>query len=307
MTEYNTATRDNDVVRVEGLVRWFKRTTALDGVSLRVYPGTVHGLVGENGAGKTTLMEHLLGGYRPQAGTVSVFGFDPVKHPVEVLSRIGYLSEERDIPGWMTVRELMQYSKAFYPDWDATYAEQKRQDFGLDPGAKIKTLSRGERAKAGLLCAIAYRPPLLLLDEPSSGLDVSARRDILEAIVRTVADEGRTVIFSSHLLDEVERVSDNITMIHKGRVVLDGALEDIKARYHRATVRFAEPPAGTPLLPGQRSAMGHGRDWDIVYTGDEVAFRAEAARLGGEITGEQTPTLEDIFLAETGASSNCCS
>lgn len=291
-----------DVVCIEGLVRRFRRADALDGVSLRVRPGTVHGLVGENGAGKTTLLEHILGGYRPQAGTVSVFGQDPVKDPVAVLSRIGYLSEERDIPGWMTVRELMRYSKAFYPGWDDAYAEQKRNDFGLDPGAKIKTLSRGERAKAGLLCAIAYRPPLLLLDEPSSGLDVTARHDILEAIVRTVADEGRTVLFSSHLLDEVERVSDNITMLHHGKVVLDGSLDTIKENYHRATLRFGGEPALPLHLPGQRAASGHGRDWNVLFTGEEARFNAEVAALGAEVTDRNVPTLEEIFIAETGNS-----
>lgn len=291
-----------DVVCIEGLVRRFRRADALDGVSLRVRPGTVHGLVGENGAGKTTLLEHILGGYRPQAGTVSVFGQDPVKDPVAVLSRIGYLSEERDIPGWMTVRELMRYNKAFYPGWDDAYAEQKRNDFGLDPGAKIKTLSRGERAKAGLLCAIAYRPPLLLLDEPSSGLDVTARHDILEAIVRTVADEGRTVLFSSHLLDEVERVSDNITMLHHGKVVLDGSLDTIKENYHRATLRFGGEPALPLHLPGQRAASGHGRDWNVLFTGEEARFNAEVAALGAEVTDRNVPTLEEIFIAETGHS-----
>ncbi len=291
-----------DVVRIEGLVRRFRRAAALDGVSLRVRPGTVHGLVGENGAGKTTLLEHILGGYRPQAGTVSVFGQDPVKDPVAVLSRIGYLSEERDIPGWMTVRELMRYSKAFYPGWDDAYAEQKRSDFGLDPGAKIKTLSRGERAKAGLLCAIAYRPPLLLLDEPSSGLDVTARHDILEAIVRTVADEGRTVLFSSHLLDEVERVSDNITMLHHGKVVLDGPLDEIKENYRRATLRFGGEPPLPLRLPGQRAVSGHGRDWNVLFTGEEAHFRAETTALDAEITDCHVPTLEEIFIAETGYS-----
>lgn len=291
-----------DVVRIEGLVRRFRRTAALDGVSLRVRPGTVHGLVGENGAGKTTLLEHILGGYRPQAGTVSVFGQDPVKDPVAVLSRIGYLSEERDIPGWMTVRELMRYSKAFYPGWDDAYAEQKRNDFGLDPGAKIKTLSRGERAKAGLLCAIAYRPPLLLLDEPSSGLDVTARHDILEAIVRTVADEGRTVLFSSHLLDEVERVSDNITMLHHGKVVLDGPLDAIKENYRRVTLRFGGEPPLPLRLPGQRAVSGHGRDWNVLFTGEEAHFRAETTALDAEITDCHVPPLEEIFIAETGYS-----
>ena len=120
------------------------------------------------------------------------------------------------MPGWMRVHELLRYVAAFYPTWDATYAEQLRQEFELDPRQKIKQLSKGQRARAGLLIALAYRPELLLLDEPSSGLDPIVRRDILGAIIRTIADEGRTVLFSSHLLTEVERVSDQVAMIHSG-------------------------------------------------------------------------------------------
>jgi len=126
----------------------------------------------------------------------------------------------------------MRYTQAFYPKWDTAYAEQLREQFGLDPSARIRTLSKGQRAKAGLLAAQAHRPDLLLLDEPSSGLDPIVRRDILEAVIRTVADEGRSVFFSSHLLEEIERVSDYVGMIHEGKLVLCGPLEQIKARHH---------------------------------------------------------------------------
>ncbi len=288
------------VVDIQGLTRRFKRVTALEDVSLRVRRGTVHGLVGANGAGKTTLMRHMLGAYRPQSGTVSVFGLDPVKHPVEVLGRLGYLSEERDIPGWMRVRELLWYVKSFYPDWDDGYAESLRARFGIKPEARVKGLSRGERAKAGLLCAIAYRPELLLLDEPSSGLDVSSRRDILEAIVRTVADEGRTVVFSSHLLDEVDRVADYVTMVHQGRVVLDGPLEDIRARHGRVVLHFDAAPLTPPRLPGQLFVDGSGREWNVVFEGDAAAFQTAASEASARIVETATPTLEEIFLAHTG-------
>src|SRR6266480_1489869 len=118
-----------------------------------------------------------------------------------ILSPIGYLSEENDLPGWMRVDELIRYTRAFYPKWDDAYAEELRRAFALDPAAKIKDLSRGQRARAGLLIALAHRPELLVLDEPSSGLDPIVRRDILGAVIRTIADEGRTVLFSSHLLE----------------------------------------------------------------------------------------------------------
>src|SRR5262249_23250301 len=165
---------------------------------------------------------------RTAAGTVRVFGRDPVADPPGVLGRVGYLSEETDLPGWVRVDELLRFTRAFYPGWDDAYAEELRRAFELDPVKKIKHLSKGQRARAGLLAARPYRPELLVLDEPSSGLDPVVRRDILTAVIRTIADEGRTVLFSSHLLEEVERVSDHVALIHQGRMVFSGALDDLK-------------------------------------------------------------------------------
>ena len=216
------------LIHVSELTRRFGGKTALDSVSLSLPHGAVYGLVGANGAGKTTLIKHILGLLRAESGVVRVFGIDPVDDPVGVLSRIGYLSEENDLPGWMRVDELMRYSRAFYPAWDDGYAEELRQIFALDPAAKIKNLSKGQKARAGLLIALAYRPDLLVLDEPSSGLDPIVRRDILGAIMRTIADDGRTVLFSSHLLDEVEQVADHVTMISRGKIVLSAPLVAIK-------------------------------------------------------------------------------
>jgi ABC-2 type transport system ATP-binding protein len=218
---------------VSELTRRFGAKTALVSVSLSLPRGAVYGLVGANGAGKTTLIKHILGLLRAESGSVRVFGLDPVADPVGVLSRIGYLSEENDLPGWMTVDELIRYTSAFYPKWEDDYAEELRRTFALDAGARIKDLSKGQKARAGLLIALAHRPELLVLDEPSSGLDPIVRRDILGAVIRTIADEGRTVLFSSHLLDEVEEVADHVTMIAGGRIVLSAALAEIKES-HRA-------------------------------------------------------------------------
>src|SRR5438034_3964155 len=219
---------DEPVIRISDLTRRFGDKTALSSVSVSMPRGAVYGLVGANGAGKTTLIKHILGLLRAESGSVRVFGHDPVAEPVAVLSRIGYLSEENDLPGWMRVDELIRYSRAFYPSWDDAYAEELRQVIALDPTAKIKGLSKGQKARAGLLIALAYRPELLVLDEPSSGLDPIVRRDILGAIIRTIAHEGRTVLFSSHLLEEVEQVADHVTMIASGRIVLSAPLATIK-------------------------------------------------------------------------------
>ena len=221
------------IIEVSELTRRFGARTALSSVSVSVRRGAVYGLVGANGAGKTTLIKHILGLLRAESGSVRVFGLDPVAEPVAVLSRIGYLSEENDLPGWMTVDELVGYSRALYPGWDDAYAEELLGMFALDRAARIKTLSKGQKARAGLLMALAFRPELLLLDEPSSGLDPIVRRDILGAVMRTIAHEGRTVLFSSHLLDEVDLVADHVTMIAQGKVALSAPLADIK-RSHRS-------------------------------------------------------------------------
>src|SRR5262249_33625635 len=159
----------------------------------------------------------------------------PVADPVGVLARVGYLSEENDLPGWMRVGQLLRYARAFYPRWDDAYAEKLRQTFELPPRARVGSLSKGQRARSGLLIALAYPPELLVLDEPSSGLDPLVRRDILTAIIRTIAEEGRTVLFSSHLLDEVERVSDHVAQIHRGRLVFSAPLDELKEAHRCLT------------------------------------------------------------------------
>src|SRR5947209_4706878 len=143
------------VIDIDQVSRRFGKKVALDHVSLRVARGKVFGLVGENGAGKTTLIRHLLGALKAESGLVRMFGRDPVADPPAVLSRIGYLSENRDLPSWMRVNELLRYLQAFYPTWDSQYAEELRKGFGLEPRARIKELSRGELARAGLLAALA--------------------------------------------------------------------------------------------------------------------------------------------------------
>lgn len=242
------------VIHVADLTRRFGATAALDSVSLSVERGGVHGLVGANGAGKTTLLKHALGLLKAQSGSVRVFGLDPVADPVAVLSRIGYLSEENDLPGWMRVDELIRYSRAFYPAWDDAYAEELRQTFALDSRARIRDLSKGQKARAGLVVALAYRPELLVLDEPSSGLDPIVRRDILAAVVRTIADEGRTVLFSSHLLEEVEQVADHVTMIRRGRIALTAPLSVIRESHRSLAEAFLAnvgEAVGKAAAPGQ--------------------------------------------------------
>ena len=290
------------VINVRELTRRFGATTALASVTLSLSRGAVYGLLGANGAGKTTLIKHILGMLRAETGSVRVFGVDPVADPVAVLSRIGYLSEENDLPGWMRVDELIRYSRAFYPAWDDAYAEELRQKFALDPAAKIRNLSKGQKARAGLLIALAYRPELLVLDEPSSGLDPIVRRDILGAIIRTIAHEGRTVLFSSHLLEEVEQVADHVTMIHKGTIAMSGPLDEIKESHRCLTLRFAEARYEPPMVAGVLRWEGAGREWTAIFRGSPAELKTAAAACGASIVAERVPSLDEIFVAHVGMS-----
>lgn len=287
-------------VAIEHVSRQFGSTLALDKVTLKTPKGCVHGLVGANGAGKTTLIKHILGLLRAKSGTVRVFGLDPTRYPVEVLERIGYLSEERDLPGWMRIDELMWYTQAYHPNWDPAYAEEQLQVFGLDPAKKIKDLSKGMRAQVGLIAAVAHRPDLLLLDEPSSGLDAVVRRDILNAIVRTVADDERTVLFSSHLLDEVEQLSDYVTMVHEGRVVLEGSIDALKEQHHLLNIHLATPASTPPALEGILSIEGEGRAWTVICNGQIDRIRESLCQIGGEIIDMRNASLQETFVARVG-------
>ena len=296
----NTIDTDEPVIRVQNVTRRYGSKRALDDVSLEVPRGVVLGLVGANGAGKTTLIKHILGLLRPRPGRVRVFGLDPVAGAVKVLARLGYLSEDRDLPPWMNVDELVRYSRAFYPGWDDAYARELQQMFQLPGTERIRDLSKGELAKAGLLVALAHRPELLVLDEPSSGLDPIVRREMLEAVVRSVADEGRTVLFSSHLLDEIARVSDRVALLVQGRLVLEGELFRVLESHRRLVVRLPHGSAAWPVLPGALSVSGGPMEWTVICNGDAGRLRHALRPLQGEIVEDCAATFEEIFHARVG-------
>lgn len=293
----------DNVVELHDVSRRFGKTVALDGLNLTVPRGCVYGLVGVNGAGKTTLIKHVLGLLKARSGSVRVFGLDPVRDCVPVLRRIGYLSEERELPEWMRIDELMRYTRAYHPNWDEAYAQELLGTFGLDPSKKVKGLSKGMRAQVGLIAAVAHRPELLVLDEPSTGLDAVVRRDILNAVIRAVADDGRTVLFSSHLLDEVEQMSDYISMVHEGRVVLEGSVDDVKEQHQLLSVRFPTALDEPPQFEGVLSAEGRQQSWNVVCNGGFDRVREAVQAHGGEILYSRNASLQEIFVARVGRDS----
>jgi len=287
----------NSLVDIQNVTRTFGSKVALDDVSLNLEKGTVLGLVGENGSGKTTLIKHVLGLLKPDKGSVNVFGLDPVMDPVPVLAQIGYLSEEDILPSWMRIDELQRYMQGFYPTWDQEYADQLVREFNLDRAARLVSLSKGQRARAGLMVALAYRPELLLLDEPSSGLDPIVRRDILGAIVRTIAEEGRTVLFSSHLLGEVDRVADRVAMIKNGKIAFCENLDDLKESHLELTVTFTNSRPVPPRLTGAIAAEGQGREWSVVFKGTRDQAIESASTIDGTVAECRWASLDEIFVA----------
>ena len=287
----------NFVIDIKNLCRSFAEKEVLRDVSLAVPEGGVFGLIGSNGAGKTTLIKHILGSHYAQSGSVSVFGFDPVLEPVQVLSKIGYMSEDRDLPSWMRVQEIIDFTKSFYTKWDSSYAADLLHLFELNPKQRIRTLSRGQTARICLLLALAHRPQLLILDEPSSGLDPIIRRDILSAIVRTTADDGRTVFFSSHLLDEVERLADRVAILHQGRILFHDTLDSLLASFRRVTLLFTESHASAPELDGSLMCRGQDREWTYVHRGDREQLVQAAEKANAQIVVEHSLNLDDVFVS----------
>lgn len=191
-----------------------------------VAAGEVVGIVGPNGAGKTTLLETIVGFRHADAGRISVFGFDPWRDPVDVRLSLGFMADDLPIFG-MRIADLLRTLSGYYATWDQDLAQEMLRRFDLDPKKNTTQLSRGEGTRVRLLTAMAFRPKLLVLDEPAAGLDLSGRRELLESVLSVVRDPSRSVIFSSHLLHDVERISDRLLVLDGGNVIRDGQTDSL--------------------------------------------------------------------------------
>lgn len=294
----------NPAIEIDHLSCAFRRSEALHDITLSIPTGCVFGLVGLNGAGKTTLIRHLIGGLRPQLGRVRVLGEDPTQTPESVMQHVGYVAEEDALPRWMRVGELIDFMRALYRNWEPDLCDELLQQFSLDRSSKLADLSKGGRARAGLLVALAHRPKLLILDEPSYGLDPIARQDILEAVVRTVSDEGRTVLFSSHLLDEVSRICDTVGVIGGGRLLEVISMDQLSQRYSEVVCELTFDERSKLELPGFFGWQNRGREWSVAV--DRSVYPDEAGLrnvIGGQFVHDIRPiSLERWFAARVSKS-----
>jgi len=239
----------NNVIETENLRRNFGGTDAVARLTLAVPEGSIYAFLGPNGAGKTTTIKMLLNIIEPTSGSSRIFGVDSKLIGPRELSRIGYVSENQQLPEWMTVAELIDYCRPMYPDWDPAFCDKLRAQFDLPLGRKLKHLSRGMKVKASLLVSLAYRPRLLILDEPFTGLDALVRDEVIRGILE-LSDEGNwTVFISSHDIEEVERLADWVGIINAGGLKLAESATDLQARFRRIECVVAETtqlPAGLP-------------------------------------------------------------
>jgi ABC-2 type transport system ATP-binding protein len=213
---------------------------ALHGLSLQVPTGSIFGFLGRNGAGKTTTIKLLLGMTRPTSGSARVFGLraDAPDDSVEIRRRTGFVSEDKDLYDYMTVEEMVRFTKPLYPRWRDDLERRYLTRFELPPDRKVKALSRGMRTKLALLLALCRGAELLILDEPTSGLDPAVTEEVLQALVAHVSSEEMTVFFSSHQIAEIDQIADRVAIIHRGRLVVGGALDDLRERFRRIQFVF---------------------------------------------------------------------
>jgi ABC-2 type transport system ATP-binding protein len=223
------------VVRTEGLGRRYGSRWALQDCSLELEPGSVTALVGPNGAGKTTLLQLAVGLRRPSAGTVHILGHDPLREAGAVLPHVGFVAQDHPLYRGFTVEETLRLGRKLNPQWDAQLARDRIEHLGLSPRQKVASLSGGQQAQVALTLALAKRPELLLLDEPVASLDPLARREFLQSVMEAVAETGMTVILSSHIVADLERVCDHLVILSQSRLQLSGPIDELVSAHRVLT------------------------------------------------------------------------
>ena len=288
-------------IRISALTVRYGRKTAVDGVNLAIRRGSIYALLGRNGAGKSSLVRCLVGQQKPTAGAIEVFGEDAWKRRAQLMERIGVVSEEADAPPDMYVDQLAAFSRRLYSRWDQPAFDDRLRRFGIAPRAKYGDLSKGQKKQVSLALALAMSPELVVLDDPTLGLDVVARKSLFEEVIAEMADRRITVLITTHDLAGVETIADRVGILTAGgHLVLDEEMDALKSRFRR--VRFAKP---APALAGGNLHTTAVRSWGagteaVVMNYDELAF--ERFRSTSDVSAAEVApmSLEDIFIAVTG-------
>ena len=287
------------IIEATGLCKSFKGHPALSGLDLRVPAGSIFGFLGRNGAGKTTTIKLLMGLLKSDSGAARVFGLPPgdAGKGIEIRRRIGFVTEDKELYPYMTVEQIIRFTRPFFPKWRDDLGRRYLKLFDLPPNRKIPDLSKGMRSKLMLLLAISRGAELLILDEPTDGLDPAATEEVLKELVALSASEGTTIFFSSHQLAEVDQIADHVCIIDRGRAIVAGSLDDLKVQYQRLQIVFAEEPR-TPVrwVDGAEHIRQEGRSVSILASRNIDAILDQARSLPGASVERFPVTLKEIFL-----------
>jgi ABC-2 type transport system ATP-binding protein len=283
-------------INIEHFTRRFGGRAAVDDLCLEVPKGSIFGLLGRNGAGKSTTIKTLLNLIQPTSGRLTVLGMDAQAGGVALRRRVGYVPEEPAYYGWMTVEEILRFNGSLYPSWDPDLARRLMERLELPPRGRLRTLSLGTRAKVGLVMALGARPELLILDDPTSGLDPIVRREFLETIIDTVQAEGGTVFFSSHLLHEMERIADDVAILHEGKLRLRAGLDELKASCKQLRVVFPDRVPESFELPGLLSLERTAHEAILTLSAYEPGLEQKLLSQGAERAEAIDLSLEEIFV-----------
>jgi ABC-2 type transport system ATP-binding protein len=288
----------NYPIRTENLIKRFGKVAAIGGIDLQVPDGAIYALVGPNGAGKTTTLKVLMNILRATSGRAEVMGTESTRLAARHFERIGYVSENQEMPGWMTVKYFLNYLKPFYPGWNDARAEELLQQFGLPLNTKLANLSRGERVKAALASSLAYCPQLLVLDEPFSGLDALVRDELIGALLESA--DGTTVLISSHDLSEIESFASHVGYLEHGKLQFSEEMSSLTHRFRAIEITMEQQPVlpkGSPSTwLGVETSAGVVRVIDSSYHQEKTP--AEVRSLFGDVQLSVNPmSLRDIFVA----------
>jgi ABC-2 type transport system ATP-binding protein len=286
-------------IQTTDLRKTYDGVDALRGLTLAVPAGSICGFLGRTGSGKTTTIKLLLGMARPTSGRATVFGLaaDSPADSVEIRRRTGFVGDDKGLYEGVTVAAMIRFTASFYPQWSQELEAKYLRRFELAPARPVKVLSRGMRTKLALLLALCRGADLLMLDEPTTGLDPAATEEVLQALVGHAADRGTTVFFSSHQLADVDQVADHVAIIDRGRVVVAGGLDDLRQQYRRIQLVFdGDAPAFTFQSTGVERVRRAGRVLTVLSSAGADAVLAEARALNPLSTDSTPVTLKDIFL-----------
>jgi ABC-2 type transport system ATP-binding protein len=286
----------NSPLQLRGVRKVYGVKAALDGVDLAIPTGSVVGLLGQNAAGKTTLIKTALGLIRPTVGECRLLGEPSWNLSADAKSRVGYVPQVITLYAWMRVRQLVNYTAAFYPRWNTPLVHKLIAEWAINGEDKVGNLSVGTLQKLAIVLALAHEPQLLVLDEPAASLDPGARRDFLRTLLEIANDGKRTILFSTHITSDLERVADRVAIMRAGKIVYHGELDDLKDSVKRLHVQAAAPLPTTFAVPGAIQLKVEGSEALVSVRDASPAIVEEIKRNYAATVGVQDLNLEDIFL-----------